>query len=326
MKKIILPLLILFGSSILTTVDVHAQSATGLSAIPPRLEITIKPGETVTKELKIRNESKTERIITTTSKDFIVTDSEGTPLQLDNLDENSNRWAASSWIHLSPTSFRLKPGETRSIMITIIAPDDALSGGHYSMILHSPKNESILTETGSFIETNVGTLVYITVPGDIKEDARVTEFSAPSFSEFGPINFKTIVANLSDIHVTPAGSIAVHNWLGGKTADLPLNLTNIFPNTARGFENTLNRKWLFGRYTATLNAGYGTTGQAISATLFFWVIPWRLIALVITALILAFVIYTLIRRQQSTPSHEDDGQVEELEKELEALKKKYKDQ
>lgn len=325
MKKIFLPLLFLFSSCILSVVDVHAQSATGLSAIPPRLEITIKPGETVTKELKIRNESKTERIITTTSKDFIVTDSEGTPLQLDNLDESSNRWAASSWIHLSPTSFKLKPGETRSIMITIIAPDDALSGGHYSMILHSPKNESILTETGSFIETNVGTLVYITVPGDIKEDARVTEFTAPGFSEFGPITFKTIVANLSDIHVTPAGSIAIKNWLGGKTADLPLNLTNVFPNTARGFENTLNRKWLFGRYTATLNAGYGTTGQAISATLFFWVMPWRLIALVITALILAFVIYTLVRRQQSTPSHEDDGQVEELEKELEALKKKYKD-
>ncbi|MBI2465304.1 hypothetical protein HYV64_04130 [Candidatus Shapirobacteria bacterium] len=310
---------------VIPALPARAQSATGLSAIPPRLEVTIKPGETITKELKIRNESKIERIITTTSKDFIVTDSEGTPLQLDNLDESSNRWAASSWIHLSPSNFKLKPGETRSIMITIIAPDDALSGGHYSMILHSPKNESVLTETGSFIETNVGTLVYITVPGNIKEDARVTEFVAPGFSEFGPITFKTIVANLSDIHVTPAGSIAIKNWLGGKTADLPLNLTNIFPNTAREFENTLNHKWLFGRYTATLNAGYGTTGQAISATLFFWVIPWRLIALIIIALILAYVIYTLIRRQQSTPSNEDDGQVEELEKELEALKKKYKD-
>lgn len=325
MKKIILPLVFLFSSYILPVVGVHAQSATGLSAIPPRLEITIKPGETITKELKIRNESKTERIITTTSKDFIVTDSEGTPLQVENLDEGSNRWAASSWIHLSPSNFKLKPGETRSLMITIIAPDDALAGGHYSMVLHSPKNESVLTETGSFIETNVGTLVYITIPGDIKEDARVTQFTAPGFSEYGPVSIKSIVANLSDIHITPAGSIAITNWLGGKTADLPINLTNIFPNTSREFENTLNRKWLFGRYSATLNAGYGTTGQAISATLFFWVIPWRLIALVITALILAFVIYTLARKRQPTQVIENDGQVEELEKELEALKKKYKD-
>lgn len=326
MKKIILPLLFVFTNLVTFSVPTNAQTATGLSAIPPRLEVSIKPGETLTKELKIRNESKTERVITTTSKDFIVTDNEGTPLQLENLDETTNRWAASSWIHLSPTSFRLKPGETRSVMITIIAPEDALAGGHYSMVLHSPKNESVLTESGSFIDTNVGTLVYITVPGDIKEDARVTEFLAPSFSEYGPISISTIIANLSDIHITPAGSIKITNWLGGKTADIPLSQTNIFPNTAREFENTLNRKWLFGRYSATLNAGYGTTGQALSAVLFFWVIPWRLIVLIIAALIFAYVIYTLVRRQQQNndlPQHDD--QVEELEKELEALKKKYKD-
>ncbi len=323
MKKIIFCLIIVCSFSFVTA-EVQAQSAMGLSAIPPRLEVTLNPGETVTKELKIRNESKTERAITTSSKDFIVTDNDGTPLQIEGLDESSNRWAASSWIHLSPSSFKLKPGETRSIMITIIAPEDAMAGGHYSMVLHSPKNESVLTETGSFIETNVGSLVYITVPGDIKEEAQVTQFTAPSFSEYGPIPFKTIVANLSDIHISPAGSIAIKNWIGGKTADLPLDAINIFPNTTREFQNTLNRKWLFGRYTATVNAGYGTTGQALAATIFFWVIPWRLIILIMAALLLSYVIYTLVRRQQQLPSS-TDNQVEELEKELEMLKKKYKD-
>ncbi|MFZ2152893.1 MAG: hypothetical protein WAV41_02435 [Microgenomates group bacterium] len=323
MKKIILSL-VLVSSFLFLVSDIQAQSALGLSAIPPRLEVTLQPGEVVTKELKIRNESKTERVVTTTSRDFIVTDSEGTPIQLEDIDESNNRWAASSWIHLSPSNFKLKPGETRSIMITIIAPDDALAGGHYAMVLHSPNNESVLSETGSLIQTNVGTLVYVTIPGDIKEDARVTEFSAPSFSEFGPVPFKTIISNLSDIHVTPAGSIAIKNWLGGKTADLPLDLTNIFPNTSREFTNTLTRKFLFGRYTATLSAGYGTTGQAIAATIFFWVIPWRLIIILFIIAILTFVLVKLLH-QQKTTIETTDNQVDELEKELESLKKKYKD-
>lgn len=302
---------------------INAQSALGLSAIPPRLEVTVKPGETITKELKIRNESKVDRVITTTSKDFIVTDSEGTPIQLENIDETANRWAASSWIHISPSSFTLKPGETKSLMITVIAPDNATAGGHYAMVLHSPKNEAVLNETGSYIETNVGSLIYITIPGDIKEDAKVTNFTAPNFSEFGPIPFNTVVANLSDIHITPAGSIAIKNWFGGKTADLPLDIINIFPNTSREFKNILNHKWLFGRYSATINAGFGTTGQALSATIFFWVIPWKLLLLVTIALILVFIIVKLVHQQQSTPS--TNNQVEELEKELENLKKKYKD-
>lgn len=316
------------GFSILSlgfTSSVRAQSALGLSAIPPRLEVTINPGATVTKELKIRNESKTEKVITTTSKDFIVTDSEGTPTQLEDLDETSNRWAASSWVHLSPGSFKLRPGETKSIMITIIAPEDALPGGHYSTVLHTPKNEALLSETGSFIETNVGTLVYITIPGDIKEDARIIDFSAPGFSEHGPINFHTIIANLSDIHITPTGSISIKNWFGNKTADLPLSLTNIFPNTSREFSNTLDRRWLFGRYSATLSAGYGATGQALAATVFFWVIPWRLISLVIASLLLLIIILHLIRRHPSSPNQGTTTPVDELEKELEQLKKKYQD-
>lgn len=301
-----------------------AQNALGLSAIPPRLEIKVEPGATITKEIKIRNESAADRVISTSVKDFIVTDDTGTPIQLEDVDESANRWAAASWVQISPTSFTLKPGETKSLMLTLIVPDDVLSGGHYAMILHNPKNEAVLSETGSFVETNVGTLLYITVPGDITENAKVKDFSAPAFSEFGPVNFKTIVSNFSDIHITPAGSIAIKNWLGGKTADLALDPTNIFPNTSREIKTTLNRKWLFGRYVATLNAGYGTTGQVLTATLFFWVIPWRLLLLLLIAAIIAYIIVRLIAKRPPADAN-TDTQVNELEKELDALKKKYKD-
>ena len=323
MKKITLPILLLVSGFLLAGQSL-AQSALGLSAIPPRLEITVKPGEAITKEIKVRNESKTDRVISTNSKDFIVTDGNGTPIQLDNIDEASNRWAASSWVQVSPSSFKLKPGETKSLMVTVIAPDNALSGGHYTMILHSPKNESVLSSTGSFIETNVGTLLYITVPGNIKESAQVKEFTAPAFSEYGPINFKALVNNLSDIHITPVGSIIVTNWFGGKTANLALSPINIFPYTSRELENVLAKKWLFGRYMAQFNASYGTTGQVLTATLFFWVMPWRLILLVLIAIALLAAIIFLIKKK-SPPTTSSEGQVIELEKELETLKKKYQD-
>lgn len=303
----------------------QAQSALGLSAIPPRLEVSAKPGEVLTREIKVRNESNTDRDITVSSKDFIVTDDTGTPVQLDELTSAANRWASADWIQVSPSSFRLKPGETRSLMATIIVPDDALPGGHYSMILHTPKNEAVLNETGSYIETNVGTLVYITIPGTITEKALVKDFAAPVFSEYGPINFKSTINNLSDVHITPAGSIIINNWFGGKTASLPLSNINIFPKTSRHFENTLDRRWLFGRYRATLNAAYGTTGQVATATIFFWVIPWRLLLLLLLAAILIFVIIKLLPKKGQPPSSEESEHVEELEKELAALKKKYQD-
>ena len=322
--RIILPFLILICLAFFAPVAL-AQNALGLTAIPPRLEIIVKPGQTVTQQIKVRNDSTIDRIITSTAKDFIVTDDKGTPVQIEGVNDQSNRWASSSWIQISPSSFTLKPMETKVLMVTIIVPDNPTAGGHYAMILHSPKNEVTLNETGSAIETFVGTLVYITVPGKITENAQVKEFSAPTFLEFGPVDFKTIIANYSDIHITPKGSINIKNWLGLSTASLALNNTNIFPNTTREFLNTLNRRFLFGRYTANLEAGYGTTGQALAATLIFWVIPWKLMILVLAAIIVGAILVTLLRKKSSGPKEGEDQKVEELEQELEDLKKKYQD-
>lgn len=324
--KFTLPLLFLAAAALFTPKLTLAQSTLGLTAIPPRLEITVKPGETVTKEIKVRNESKVERTLSTNVKDFIVTDDKGTPIQIEGVNESSNRWASASWVQVSPSNFKLKPGETKSLMVTIITPDNPTAGGHYAMVLHSPKNEVALNETGSAIETYVGTLLYLTVPGDIKENAQVKEFSGPSFLEFGPVNFKTVIANFSDIHIAPVGQINVKNWFGGHTGAVALDSTNIFPGTSRSINTVFNKKWLFGRYTATLEAGYGTTGQALSAALIFWVIPWRLIILVLSAIVIGILLGILLRQKNSDEDlPANNEKVEELEHELEELKKKYRD-
>lgn len=324
-QRFTLPLLILFSATLFAPTSVLAQSVIGLSAIPPRLEVEVDPGQVITKQIKIRNESQVEKTISTTSRDFIVTDDKGTPIQLETTDTSVNRWAASSWIQVSPSQIKIKPGETKSLVLTIITPDNALPGGHFAMVLHSPNNDVILDQAGAAIQTNVGTLVYITVSGDIKQNAKIKEFSAPGFSEYGPIDFKSTITNLSDIHITPAGSIVIKNMLGGKTAQLDLAQTNIFPYTSRDFTNTLDKKWLFGRYTAQLNAAYGTTGQVVTAALVFWVIPWKLLILVTTAIVLLTVLITLLNQKSKTNQDNSDNKAEELENQLEDLKKKYKD-
>ena len=319
-------LLIVATSYLLLTKPLIAQTATnGLSAIPPRSEIEVKAGQTTTQSIKVRNESTETKTVTVSVRDFIVTNNQGTPNFIDSFSENiSNRWAASSWIQLSATSLTIKPGETKALNFTVIPPENALPGGHYAAIVYSPESGYIGNSTGASIQTNVGTLVYITIPGDINQNALVQSFSAPKFSEFGPIDFIATIKNSSDIHIQPVGSIIVKNWLGGETAKLSLDPTNIFPYTTRDFQNTLDKKWLFGRYQATLNAVYGTAGGLISATIFFWVIPWRLIILIIAAIAIIITLVTVLKNKPKK-SKSSDTEVAELEKELEELKKKYKD-
>ena len=317
--------ILVFCFLVIPKTKVFGQTVTGLSAIPPKLEVEVKPDGSTTQAIKVRNESSETKTIKVSLRDYVVNDNKGTPTFLEGVSNENNRWAASSWIQLSQTSLTIKPGETKSINLTILPPANALPGGHYAAVVYSPESFASLNTTGASVQTNVGTLVYITIPGEINQKASVQSFTAPKFSEFGPIDFKTTIKNLSDVHILPKGAITVKNWFGREIDKLQLTETNIFPYTTRDFANTLNKKWLFGRYRASLGAYYGTAGGLIEATLFFWVIPWRLIILIIAAIA---IIVTLIFVTKNKPkkSKSTDSEVAQLEKELEELKKKYKDQ
>jgi hypothetical protein len=325
--KILSTFLILLTFNFLLSTRIVAQSVNGLSAIPTRLEVEVAADKANTQALKVRNESSETKNIEVHVLDFIVTNNQGTPRFIDNITEASNnRWAASSWIQLSTTSLTLKPGETQGLSFTVLPPKNALPGGHYAVVYYTLETEPLYSSsTGASIQPNVGTLIYITVPGDINQSATIQSFSAPKFSEFGPIDFEATVKNSSDIHIQPVGAITVKNWLGGKTAQLSLNQANIFPYTTRDFQNTLDKKWLFGRYQATFNAVYGTAGGLITATIFFWVIPWRLIILIIAAVAVILTLVTVLKNKPKKDNKSSDTEVAQLEKELEELKKKYKD-
>ena len=323
--KISALLLLLATNYSLLAPSVRAQSIEGLSAIPPRLEVTVNPDGAITKTIKVRNESDTDKTVSISIEDFVVNDNKGTPTII-TASETDNRWAASSWIQVSPSSVKLKAGETKTLNLTVMPPKNALPGGHYAMVVQSPEGKTTLNATGSSIQPRVGTLVYITIPGDITQNAVIKNFSAGKFFEFGPIDFATTIQNLSDIHIKPAGNITVTNMIRMKSfVQFNKDGSNIFPGKTRDFENQLNKKWLFGRYKAELNAAYGSAGGVATAVIFFWVIPWRFLILVGAAIaVIATVI--IILKNKTGDNKDTEEKVDELEKELEALKKKYKDQ
>lgn len=290
----------------------------GITAIPPRIEVKGKPGQILNETIKVRNESNTTRFITTNIKDFVVLDNKGTPTQIENLPEGANKWALSSWLQVSPTNLRLKPGETKALNLIIMVPENAAPGAHYAVVLHTPDSQAILNGSGSSIQTNVGTLVYLTIPGPVNEQAKAT-VTVPNFSEYGPITLKTTVANLGDIHISPTGKFVITDMLS-RSFNLLFEGSNIFPQTVRTFDTKINNHWLLGRFKAELQASYGTTGQVLTPVVFFWVFPIRLFLALITIICLLVGIFTILtHKPDSRQSAKDDHPG------ISALKNKYRD-
>lgn len=142
------------------------------------------------------------------------------------------------------------------------------------------------------------------VSGDIQENANIAEFYSlksvdgkQSMFESGPINFVQRIENTGNVHIKPTGTIEVSNMFGGNVASLrvngdPTNPENeprsILPKSIRRFEQTLDKKWLFGRYTATVKLSYGQGQQPLEQQITFWVIPYKLILLIVIGAVAVF--------------------------------------
>lgn len=284
----------------------------GIELSPPIIELQADPGETVTAEIKLRNITDVEILAQGAINDFLAGDETGAPKILFEEDEESP-YSLKDYIVPVP-DLRIEPREVETVGITINVPEDASPGGHYGVVrfIAIPSGSDV---DGSAVDltASIGTLILLDVSGDAKESLEVeqfdtatneslntgndTEFSEPTppelgeFFEYGPVGFVTRLKNTGNVHFQPSGNIKITNMLGKEVDTIEFNATarNVLPASTRRFDHVLDSKWLFGRYTATLDLAYGGDDTDLSAVTTFWVIPWKIVAGVL--LLLVTVIY-----------------------------------
>lgn len=306
----------------LLTLAPQASAEMIMTAIPPKVDLKGDPGQTLTATLKIRNDSETTENFSIKVEDFVVYDSKGTPIPVNT--STNNRWALSSWIN-APKEIPVDAGGLQVIDISIKIPMTALPGGHYAMITYTPNAEAKagdLKQTGNIITQRVGTLIYITVNGEITEAATITKFNVPKFTELGPVEFNGSVLSMSGTHINPKGTITISDPLNSKVAEIDVETGNIFPETTRDFTANWNQKWGWGRYKADLNLAYGTAGSVVTASIFFWLFPIRLVIISLVALISILTIIILLNKRSKRHQQELEKEVQELKEELHQAEEK----
>jgi len=290
-----------------------------MTAIPPKVELKGNPGQTLKASLKIRNDSDQTQNFLINLEDFIVADSKGTPIPINT--NVSNRWSLKNWI-VAPKQIPVDSKGVQIIDISINIPLTALPGGHYAMLTYTPNADAKpgdLKQTGNIITSRVGTLIYVTVSGPVTEKATLIKFKVPKFTEKGPVEFVGTIESMSDIHINPKGTITIYNPLNVKVSDVNVDVGNIFPETSRDFTAVWNQQWGWGRYKADLNLTYGVAGSVLSATIFFWLFPIRLIILALIVLISVLVVIITLNKRSQRHQQELEKEVQDLKKELQKI-------
>jgi hypothetical protein len=273
---------------------VFAQ-ATGVTISPLTFELTANPGDTLTNTLKVYNPTSSIISIKMEAEDIKAVGETG---QVIVEPEVEATYSLKRWIKTEPAEFTLEPGEQKFVNFEISVPENAEPGGKYGSVLASTTGVVGKGATGTAIAQKVGALLLLTVAGEVKEELKIVEFTAPPFLEYGPVPFTMRFENTGTVHVRPRGFVTITNWWGKKVADVEFSQLNVIPGAIRKIETKWDNKWLFGKYTAMLVGSYGTANLPFNPpVLEFWVFPWKIALGIFIILLLIFAFFYKTRRR-----------------------------
>jgi hypothetical protein len=280
----------------------------GLEISPPVIQLDADPGQTVTTQVRVRNVTSGVLIAKGKVDDFGAgTDESGTPKLL--LDETgATRFSLKYWVSGVP-DLTLASQELKTATVSINVPKNAEPGGHFGVVRFTgvPPN---LNTTGVALSASVGTLILLRVSGAITDKADLAQFSAgtpatgktpfakQSFFEHGPVAFLVRIKNEGTVHEKVKGSIELKDGFGKKVTSVVVNANggNVLPDSTRRFEEVYATKQLFGHYTANLALTYAGN-KKLSSTIGFWVLPWKLILLVLLGLVIVVWLLRIAMRR-----------------------------
>lgn len=276
---------------------------------PGKTEIFLNPGESIVKNIAITNRIGKKVKFRLTTEDMTGTNDPETPIVL--LGDEKGPYSLKNLIEPEITEFSLDMGERIVVPVKISIPVDAEPRGYYGALIVSNEPEILGDESSPVNEaegktrliSRIGSLFLLRINGEGKESGSLEDFKLigpeKPFYEKRPKGFEVSFRNDGNVHLVPYGNISIKNILGKKVADIPVDAYFSLPDSVRYREILWKEGSGLGRYKADLSLykGYGNENNNENATLYFWIIPWKILLAVFLGLliVISFIYYILTR-------------------------------
>jgi hypothetical protein len=276
-----------------TIENLNIQNQGDIVVGPGKTEVLMSPGDNYTKEMLITNRSGVEKIIDISIEDFQGTNDPNETLQF--LGDKKGPYSLKDYVKPEITHINLKNGQRLRLPVVISIPATAAPGGLYGAAMVSASNLEEASGTVADnsaasrvkVITRIASLFFVRIKGDVINEGSLKDFKTEkSFYEAGPVNFQILFENKGSVYLSPYGSIEIKNILGQKIDERQVDPWFVLPGSTRERIIKWNSNFLFGRYSATLIMNRGYNDIIDSKTFAFWVIPWKIISIILIGLIL----------------------------------------
>ena len=327
-RALIVMVALLLACAGIVTMSKHVSAEGGefsLQISPSPLVLTLKPGQTETVDLKVRNTGPAQEKLKIAPRSFRIDKDEKLVFN------DTETPEVAGWLKFDQPNFTVDPGQTITEKITISIPKEAGFSYAFALVINRQKEEmpsgAVRQLKGSIA---LFTLLNIDRPGAVRKLDVVKFSTSQPIYEYLPATFNITLKNTGNTIVQPSGNVFIQRNSKDTSpiGTLPVNQAQgyILPGVSRtlkadwadGFQvlhtttdaSGVSKKELtwnwnnlshipFGRYTAKLVAVYndGQRDVPIIAEVSFWVIPWKLLlGLLVVLVLIGMGLWSFIRK------------------------------
>ncbi|MDQ5982990.1 MAG: hypothetical protein QG549_988 [Patescibacteria group bacterium] len=292
---------ILFLATILATVamslgTVHAQGADSRESItmsPTNSQYTTSISGVINDKLTIVNDSKTAYDFIVYARPYSVNNNEYNNPDFMTLAKSADLYA---WVQFPQTKFHAEPNTTTYVNYSINVPANASPGGHYGVIF-AEVQPLVAEGSGNQIirKKRVGSIVYMTVNGEVKLSGEIGAGSIPFWQVQPPLHTTVVAKNTGNTHFTSNAILSVHDIFGNLKYQSRKNYF-VLPNTVRTMDLNWDKAPWFGLFKASTEQTF--LGKTYKSEGYVLLMPRYLPVALILVIVIGGV-YALARRRKN---------------------------
>ncbi|MFC1631338.1 hypothetical protein ACFL1I_00115 [Candidatus Omnitrophota bacterium] len=234
------------------------QAAVKMNVDPPRVEITMAPGQEQGGQISIFNHDQTGPIHVKAYVNDLVYLPDGSN---DFLASGTTPWSVADWVKISPTEFEVPPGEPKQVRYIVEIPPGA-QGGRYGVVFFeiSPRLQELKDKTGAAVNLRIGSIFLLVAKGTEVNSAELIDLKVGSADAAGSFAISCNIRNDSNILVRPFGTVKILSDASTELAEVMINesKSGVLPGTSRQFSATYDQTKLApGEYSALAVLDYG---------------------------------------------------------------------
>lgn len=200
------------------------------------------------------------------------------------------------WIEISKELVVLKPNEQREIFFKIKVPENPEPGSHFAAVFF--KTQPLPGQGGSSlaISTRIGSLILVTIPGNVVRAGKILSFKGPKFINKGPVEFSTTFKNTGSVHYEVLGTIGIKNIFKKQIAEISTDKQWILPTGQKTLKAVWDIGYIFGPHEALLEIKDGAD-DIQRASFKFFALPWKETLLALISFIVFIIATRLIGKR-----------------------------